>query len=68
MKDFRGKDIAVGATIVYPGRASSSLWMTEATVEKVNETGDCTQSLVARRTFDNRKVTLTEIGRVTVVQ
>jgi hypothetical protein len=32
MKDWRGTEIEVGATVVYPGRGGSSLWMTEGTV------------------------------------
>lgn len=34
-KDFRGREIKVGDTIVYPGRQSSSLWMTEGEVTGV---------------------------------
>jgi len=32
MKDFRGRPIQVNDMIVYPGRRSSALWMTEAQV------------------------------------
>lgn len=35
LKDFRGTPITVGSVIVYPGRQSSSLWMTEAVVEEI---------------------------------
>lgn len=37
MKDWRGTDITIGSTIVYPGRHSSSLWMTEAIVLNITE-------------------------------
>lgn len=32
MKDFLGKEFQVGQRIVYPGRASSSLWMNTGTI------------------------------------
>lgn len=35
LKDFRGTPIVAGSVIVYPGRQSSSLWMTEAVVKEV---------------------------------
>lgn len=38
--DWRGQEISVGDTIVYPGRASSSLWMNEATVLEINVVED----------------------------
>ena len=37
LKDFLGKAFAVGQRIVYPGRASSSLWMNAAVIEAVDE-------------------------------
>ena len=32
MTDFRGTEINIGDTIVYPGRSGSSLWMNEGVV------------------------------------
>ena len=32
IKDWRGNEIQVGDTVIYPGRMSSSLWLSEATV------------------------------------
>lgn len=31
-KDFLGRDIAIGATVVYPSRVSSSMWLNKARV------------------------------------
>lgn len=35
LKDWRGAELRVGDTIVYPGRMSSSLWLTEAEIVEV---------------------------------
>lgn len=35
MKDWRGTDIEVGSTIVYPSRTGSAMWMVEAVVDDV---------------------------------
>lgn len=35
LKDFRGRPIQVNDLIVYPGRKSSSMWMTEAQVKTI---------------------------------
>jgi len=37
MKDFRGVEIQVGDTVVYPGRQGSSMWMSQALVKEVKE-------------------------------
>lgn len=67
LRDWRGTPITVGAHIVYPGRASSSIWMTESIVRafKRNEPSyhqDCvTYTLMVehvattRWTFDDGK-------------
>lgn len=36
LKDWRGTPIAEGSTVVYPGRHSSSLWLTEGTVRAIS--------------------------------
>lgn len=38
--DFRGLSLAVGQTIVYPGRASSSLWMNAGIILEIKSTKD----------------------------
>jgi hypothetical protein len=35
LKDFRGTPITVGCRILYPCRASSSVWMNEAEVKEI---------------------------------
>ena len=37
LRDWRGKPIEVGTRIVYPGRRSSSIWVTEAEVVEIGE-------------------------------
>lgn len=38
-KDWRGNVIMVGATVVYPSRQSSSLWMNEGRVVSIENDG-----------------------------
>lgn len=35
-KDWRGRQIMVGSTVVYPGRSGSSLWMNEGVIEELS--------------------------------
>lgn len=37
VKDWRGKKIKVGATVVYPSRQSSYLWMNEGEVVSIKD-------------------------------
>lgn len=71
MKDWRGVEIVVGSTIVYPGRHSSSMWMCEATVLNITERKGwhgTVPVIVAQPVRGKaRKVVLTCIDRVTVV-
>lgn len=52
-KDFRGVDIEIGDTIVYPGRHSSSLWLNEMVVTdivpSVDSYGKPSTRIVGRR-------------------
>jgi hypothetical protein len=80
LKDWRGTAITAGSIIVYPGRHSSSLWMTEATVLSVTERPtyrgpERVLVVLPSRTqgytptnWKPRKVTITAIDRVTVVR
>jgi len=38
-KDFLGKDIAIGAIVVYPSRMSSSMWLSKARVVDIKLDG-----------------------------
>lgn len=40
--DMLGKEIAVGSIVAYPGRKSSSLWLTVARVEAIETYGGFT--------------------------
>jgi hypothetical protein len=59
-RDFLGRVIKVGDSIVYPGRSGSALWMNAATVEEV---------LVDKIKVlsKNKLVTLNRLDRVVVV-
>lgn len=37
MLDFRGKEITVGSTVVYPGRRGSSMWLNQGRVTAIRE-------------------------------
>lgn len=73
--DWRGTPIEVGSTIVYPGRGSSALWMSEGTVVSVETRGRGLHRLRVQRTFEHgravrnpsRPVVLEVVKRVTVV-
>lgn len=76
LTDWRGTPIDKGCTLVYPGRSSGDLWMTEATVEDIIEVdvghGIMKPALRVRRTkamrgtINNTRI-LTAVDRVTVV-
>lgn len=75
-KDWRGTPLHVGSTIVYPSRHSSSVWMTEATIEMIYMVHDKVTKLVVRRTRMTRRwateivrplVTLHNVMDVTVM-
>jgi glutamate synthase domain-containing protein 3 len=63
VKDFLGKHIQQGDTIVYPGRASSALWMNKATVLEVLVSGK-----VVARTNEGKRVTLSNTKNIVVVE
>lgn len=70
MKDFLGKTIDVGDTIVYPGRQSSSLWMNKAEVTEVGP--NYLTVMVERKNYrgqvvGHRKSKISSVNRVTVV-
>lgn len=64
MKDWRGKTIKKGSTIVYPNRLSSNMWMVEAKVQKVA----MDHLVVLPSGGSGRVVYLRVLGRVTVVE
>jgi len=71
VKDFLGNEIEVGDTIVYPGRASSSLWMNKATVLEVIDPGglkvEVEVSNYKGEVVGVRKSSVSAVHRVTVV-
>lgn len=70
MNDWRGREITVGCTIIYPCRVSSSVWLNEAVVEEVHSNKLIvapTRSTHRWRASTGRSVTLTALERVTVV-
>lgn len=81
LKDWRGEPIEVGATVVYPARVSSSMWMVEAEVKEIFQKqtgwrGELSWALKVQplrmtrnrdSLRDKRATTLTELSRVTVI-
>lgn len=70
MRDWRGTEIKVGSTVLYPQTVSSSLWVTEAEVTslkpfRVKRLRQITNYGV--RAVDHKVVTLTALGRLTVL-
>jgi hypothetical protein len=57
VKDFLGRDIAVGATVVYPTRKGSNMWLSKGVVEAIVPPNGPFQSQlkVAARTDDGKK-------------
>lgn len=83
LRDWRGELIVVGTRIVYPGRRGSLVWMNEAEVVEIFQKEATwprdglhpalkvkrlrMASYGAALTVEQKLVTLTELGRVTVV-
>lgn len=73
MKDCRGREIHIGSVIVYPGRASSSLWLNVGKVVGIDDARrgyrqELVPILRVRRSKDDKLVTLSELYRVAVVE
>lgn len=64
--DWRKIPIFPGSSIVYPGRRGSNVWMNEAIVTKVTD-GPNTR-LVVERVDNHKRVTLTNLHNVTVLE
>lgn len=62
MTDFRGTEITKGATVVYPNRQGSALWMNEGTVTAIVPFG-----IEVQRKDTARKVMISETQRVVVI-
>lgn len=62
MKDFLGREIKVGDTVVYPVRRGSRLWMNRMTVVTTDA------DRLAGVNPEGRRVALGRIANVTVVQ
>ena len=71
MNDFLGRELKAGQRIVYPGRRSSSLWMNEGIIERV-DSGKLKVHLVLRNwrgepSGKTKLVTLYCPGRTTII-
>ena len=62
MKDFLGREIVAGNTVVYPVRRGSSLWMNRMTVLGT------TNGVLTGNNPEGRRINLTNIENVTVVE
>lgn len=72
IKDWRGNEIKIGSTIVYPGRSGSSMWMTEAKVidiqHKAQFPWEPTPVPILKIDVNGVITTIKRIDRVTVVE
>ena len=62
MKDFLGREIKAGDTVIYPVRRGSRLWMNRMTV--VSADGN----RLAGVNLEGRRISLSHVANVTVVQ
>lgn len=62
VNDFMGREIVVGATIVYPVRRGSSMWMQKIKVTQVKPTA------IGGYNGEGRRITLHNIANVVVVE
>jgi hypothetical protein len=62
VKDFLGRDIVAGNTVVYPIRKGSSMWMKRMTVVGTEH------GVLTGNSPEGRRITLTNISNVTVVE
>ena len=69
MKDWRGKAIKRGSSVVYPGRQGSVIWVVEAEVLEVKDEEIVVQPTrsTGDRAVSSRPVHIRNIDRVTVV-
>lgn len=65
VKDFMGREIKAGNTVVYPVRAGSKMWLQKMNVTQVN--GGESPSLVGFNT-GGRRITVRNIENVAVVE
>jgi hypothetical protein len=63
--DFMGREITAGSTVIYPVRRGSQMWMQELSVTQV--VGG-TSPIITGFNPSGRKITLHNVGNVTVVQ
>jgi hypothetical protein len=63
--DFMGREITAGSTVIYPVRRGSSMWMQEISVTQV--VPGTTPTLTGFNP-SGRKITLHNVGNVTVVE
>lgn len=62
--DFMGREITVGATVVYPVRRGSSMWMQKLRVTQVIPVGP----KIGGFNPEGRRIVLQNIANVTVVE
>jgi endonuclease/exonuclease/phosphatase family metal-dependent hydrolase len=62
MKDFMGREITAGCTIVYPVRRASSMWLSRMEVQQV------TAKSISGYNPEGRRVTVHKFDTVVVVE
>jgi hypothetical protein len=71
-RDFLGKEIKEGVTLVYPVRRMSDMWLKKITVKRIIETGNRrgrgTVKAIIGVNPDGRRITLTKADRCVVVE
>lgn len=61
MKDWRGTEVKVGSTVVYPSRQGSQLWMSEGEVVTI------ATDKVGVRKKNARRISYPDARRITVI-
>lgn len=71
-RDFLGKEIKEGVTLVYPVRRMSAMWLKKITVTRIIETSDRygsgTVKAIIGLNDDGRRIQVTKADRCVVVE
>ena len=71
-KDFMGREITEGVTLVYPVRRTSAMWLKKIKVRRIVETTDRKTGRAVTHIIgtndDERRITLTKANRCVIVE
>lgn len=66
--DFMGRKITVGATVIYPVRRGSSMWMNKLKITQVIPETPSSPPTIGGYNSEGRRITLHNVANVTVVE